>query len=119
MTVEKVYYDGQLHDAIDPITGNNPIMQIMNFSNDTKIQEDGTMLGDPTETALVAYGETKDFDLPNKLAEMPRINEVPFDSERKLMTTIHQLANGQYLWPQRGRRMNCSSASAELSIMIM
>ncbi|MHA3066541.1 cation-translocating P-type ATPase [Lacticaseibacillus saniviri] len=102
MTVEKVYYDGQLHDAIDPITGNNPIMQIMNFSNDTKIQEDGTMLGDPTETALVAYGETKDFDLPNKLAEMPRINEVPFDSERKLMTTIHQLANGQYFVATKG-----------------
>ncbi|WP_179394886.1 cation-translocating P-type ATPase [Lacticaseibacillus absianus] len=102
MTVEKVYYDGALHDAADGITGGNPLMTIMNFANDTKIQEDGTMLGDPTETALVAYGIKHEFDLHRKLTGEPRVAEVPFDSERKLMSTIHQLPSGGYLVATKG-----------------
>ncbi|MFD1485342.1 cation-translocating P-type ATPase [Lacticaseibacillus baoqingensis] len=102
MTVEKVYYDGQLHDAIDGIQGENPLLEIMTFANDTQIQEDGTMLGDPTETALVAYGQTRDFDLKAALAAKPRVSEVPFDSERKLMTTIHQLADGRFFVATKG-----------------
>lgn len=102
MTVEKVYYDGQLHEATDGIAGGNLLMTVMNFANDTQIQPDGTMLGDPTETALVAYGQKQHFDLGAELARMPRVAEVPFDSERKLMTTIHQLPNGRYLVATKG-----------------
>ncbi|WP_125705617.1 cation-translocating P-type ATPase [Lacticaseibacillus daqingensis] len=102
MTVEKVYYDGQLHDATAGITGGNPLMTIMNFANDTKIQADGTMLGDPTETALVAYGQKHDFALKAKLTGEPRVAEVPFDSERKLMSTIHQLPQGGFLVATKG-----------------
>ncbi|WP_461213401.1 cation-translocating P-type ATPase [Lacticaseibacillus sp. GG6-2] len=102
MTVEKVYYDGQLHDAADGIAGGNPLMTVMNFANDTKIQEDGTLLGDPTETALVAYGKKQQYDLAAELAKWPRVAEVPFDSERKLMTTIHQLADGRFLVATKG-----------------
>ncbi|WP_049175476.1 cation-translocating P-type ATPase, partial [Lacticaseibacillus rhamnosus] len=89
MTVEKVYYDGQLNAASAGIHGGNPLMTIMNFANDTQVQDDGQLLGDPTETALVAYGKTQSFDLTKELAAEPRIAEVPFDSERKLMTTLH------------------------------
>ncbi|MCI1893885.1 MAG: cation-translocating P-type ATPase [Lactobacillus sp.] len=102
MTVEKVYYDGALHDASAGITSANPIMTIMNFANDTQVQDDGKLLGDPTETALVAYGKTQGFDLDAALAKEPRVAEVPFDSERKLMTTIHQLADGSYLVATKG-----------------
>lgn len=102
MTVEKVYYDGILHDAKDGVTGANPLMTIMNFSNDTKVQADGKMLGDPTETALVAFGQQHDFDLAAELAKAPRVAEVPFDSERKLMSTIHQLADGRLLVATKG-----------------
>lgn len=102
MTVEKVYYDGQLHDAKDGVQSQNPIMRIMNFANDTKIQDDGEMLGDPTETALVAYGQQHDFDLAAELKAEPRVAEVPFDSERKLMSTIHQLADGRFLVATKG-----------------
>ena len=102
MTVEKVYYDGTLHDASAGITSANPIMTIMNFANDTQVQDDGKLLGDPTETALVAYGKTQGFDLDAALTKEPRVAEVPFDSERKLMTTIHQLADGRYLVATKG-----------------
>jgi len=102
MTVEKVYYDGQLHDAADALTGDNPIMRVMNFSNDTQTQADGKLLGDPTETALISYGQTKGYDLKAELAAMPRIAEVPFDSERKLMSTIHQMADGRFFVATKG-----------------
>ncbi|WP_461226549.1 cation-translocating P-type ATPase [Lacticaseibacillus suihuaensis] len=102
MTVEKVYYDGALHDAAAGVQGGNLMLTIMNFANDTKIQEDGEMLGDPTETALVAYGQTQGFDLTAQLTAAPRVAEVPFDSERKLMTTIHQLDDGRFLVATKG-----------------
>ena len=55
--------------------------------NDTKVAEDGTLTGDPTETALIDMGFKLDFD-PAKFNAYPRVNEIPFDSERKLMTTV-------------------------------
>ncbi|KRM73106.1 cation-translocating P-type ATPase [Lacticaseibacillus brantae] len=102
MTVEKVYYDGQLQDASADITGDNPILRIMNFSNDTQEQADGKLLGDPTETALITFGQTKGYDLKTELDEMPRVAEVPFDSERKLMSTIHQMPDGRYFVATKG-----------------
>lgn len=102
MTVEKVYYDGQLNAASAGIHGGNPLMTIMNFANDTQVQDDGQLLGDPTETALVAYGKTQSFDLTKELAAEPRIAEVPFDSERKLMTTLHRRPDGKILVATKG-----------------
>ena len=102
MTVEKVYYDGQLNDASAGIHGGNPLMTIMNFANDTQVQDDGKLLGDPTETALVAYGKTQNYDVAKALTGEPRIAEVPFDSERKLMTTIHRRADGKLLVATKG-----------------
>ncbi|MGO3582528.1 MAG: cation-translocating P-type ATPase, partial [Lacticaseibacillus paracasei] len=102
MTVEKVYYDGQLNDASAGIHGGNPLMTIMNFANDTQVQDDGKLLGDPTETALVAYGKTQNYDVAKALTGEPRIAEVPFDSERKLMTTVHRRADGKLLVATKG-----------------
>ena len=62
--------------------------------NDTKIADDGTLTGDPTETALVDIGLKMGFT--KKLySELERIDEIPFDSNRKLMTTVHE-KNGKY-----------------------
>ncbi|MCX2456208.1 cation-translocating P-type ATPase [Lacticaseibacillus nasuensis] len=102
MTVEQTYYDGELHPATAGVSGDNPLMRIMNFANDTQVQEDGTMLGDPTETALVAFGQGHDFHRDTELEELPRVAEVPFDSERKLMSTIHQLPDGRYFVATKG-----------------
>lgn len=102
MTVEKVYQYGKLQDAADEISGNDKVLQVMTFSNDTKIQADGTLVGDPTETALVQFGFDHDYKIEEELKKEPRVAEVPFDSERKLMSTIHKLANGKFLVAVKG-----------------
>ncbi|WP_373738308.1 cation-translocating P-type ATPase, partial [Jeotgalibaca porci] len=53
MTVEKVFYNGEVHDADAAIALDLPVMKVMNFANDTEISSDGTLIGDPTETAMV------------------------------------------------------------------
>lgn len=116
MTVEKVYYDGQLHDAKEGVQSANPLLRIMNFSNDTKMQDDGQLLGDPTETALVAYGQTQNFDLKAELKAEPRVAEVPFDSERKLMSTIHQLPDGRYLVATKGAPDQLLKRTTQLAV---
>ena len=59
--------------------------------NDVGIAEDGSLLGDPTETALVAVLRRYGLDKDELEASAPRVGELPFDSERKLMTTVHAL----------------------------
>ncbi len=102
MTVEQTYYDGQLHPATDGVGGDSRLYAVMTFANDTKEQADGTLLGDPTETALVAFAKKHDFDYQKALEESPRVGEVPFDSERKLMSTMHALQDGQILVATKG-----------------
>ena len=61
---------------------------------DAELQADGTVKGEPTEAALVAYAdklELKKYELEEKF---PRVGEAPFDSGRKMMSTIHETENG-------------------------
>ena len=102
MTVEKVYQYGHLQDATENISGQDKVLQVMTFSNDTKIQKDGVLVGDPTETALVQFGFDHDYQIEEELKKEPRVAEVPFDSERKLMSTIHQLPNGKFFVAVKG-----------------
>ncbi|UTB75599.1 ATPase [Latilactobacillus curvatus] len=102
MTVEKIFTNNQLQEASADLAGDDLALSIMNLANDTKITEDGQLIGDPTETALIAYGRDKGFVIQDALAAAPRVGEVPFDSERKLMTTIHQAKDGQLLMATKG-----------------
>ncbi|WP_459127666.1 cation-translocating P-type ATPase [Latilactobacillus curvatus] len=102
MTVEKIFTNNQLQEASADLVGDDLALSIMNLANDTKITEDGQLIGDPTETALIAYGRDKGFVIQDALAAAPRVGEVPFDSERKLMTTIHQAKDGQLLMTTKG-----------------
>ena len=102
MTVEKMVYNNEIHDAAEEISKDNIALRVMNLANDTKISQDNSLLGDPTETAMVQYGLDKNYDVREELVNIPRIAEVPFDSTRKLMTTIHQLEDGKYLVATKG-----------------
>ncbi|WP_298648860.1 cation-translocating P-type ATPase [uncultured Granulicatella sp.] len=102
MTVEKMVYDNEIHDASEEISQDNIALRVMNLANDTKISQDNSLLGDPTETAMVQYGLDKNYDVREELVNIPRVAEVPFDSTRKLMTTIHQLEDGKYLVATKG-----------------
>lgn len=103
MTVEKLYTNGLLQTAGSDIDFNNSTLRIMNFANDTKIDQSGKLIGDPTETALVQYGLDHGFDVRDVLASEPRVAELPFDSDRKLMATIHKgVADAPYFVAVKG-----------------
>ena len=102
MTVEKVYTNGQLQSAATEIGSNNNTLRIMNFANDTKVDPSGKLIGDPTETALVQFGLDHNFDVREVLKDEPRVAELPFDSDRKLMSTIHKEADGSYFIAVKG-----------------
>ncbi|QLB51022.1 cation-translocating P-type ATPase [Streptococcus sanguinis] len=102
MTVEKVYTNGQLIDAKEGLDASNTTLRVMNFANDTKLDPTGKLIGDPTETALVQFGLDHNFDVREVLKDEPRVAELPFDSDRKLMSTIHKEADGSYFVAVKG-----------------
>ena len=102
MTVEKVLSNGQSFSAKDQMPKEDMTLRVMNFANDTKISQEGELIGDPTETALVKFGQDQGFELLSVLTENPRVAELPFDSDRKLMSTIHKLENGNYFVAVKG-----------------
>ena len=79
-----------------------PIAVLCNDAVISREDDSVTTIGDPTETALVDLGLRFGIDKDALLAEMPRVAEVPFDSERKRMTTIHRTASGRYLVAVKG-----------------
>ena len=102
MTVEKIYTNGQLQSSAADITADNNTLRIMNFANDTKVDPKGKLIGDPTETALVQFGLDHEFDVRDMIKSEPRVAELPFDSDRKLMATIHKEEDGQYFIAVKG-----------------
>lgn len=102
MTVEKVFYQGQLHNDEDDIEDNNPALLSMVLANDTKIENGGDLLGDPTETALIQYAFDRDIDVDHLLHKYKRVQEVPFDSDRKLMSTINKVGEHKYYVAVKG-----------------
>ncbi len=76
------------------------LVKIAVLCNDAIINEDGQAIGDPTETALLEIDPA--LTKPVLEATLPRVAEIPFDSERKLMTTIHLCSDGGYLVATKG-----------------
>lgn len=101
MTVEKVFYNDIYHcDKLED--KDNLAIKIMTLANDTKITDNNSLLGDPTETALIQYALDSKWNVVDYLANNKRVQEVPFDSDRKLMSTVHQQAYGKYFVAVKG-----------------
>lgn len=101
MSVEKVYFGGRLLDASELKEAGGEAWKLLvcagTLCNDSYIRvEDGkaTVIGDPTENALVELGMRVDLYKDALEQELPRVDEVPFDSARKLMTTVHRHGQG-------------------------
>ncbi|MGN0814455.1 MAG: calcium-translocating P-type ATPase, PMCA-type [Candidatus Coproplasma sp.] len=93
-------------DAYCPSNDKNTLMRIMALCNDTVETPEG-LAGDPTETALVDCFISNGGDYAALNAKFPRIDERPFDSVRKLMTTVH--ADG-------GSRFACTKGAPDMLI---
>ncbi len=101
MTVKKVFANGELIDLEDVKDFNEELRNLFQaemLCNDSKRSEDGSLTGDPTETALIEMGEKVNYDLE----KYPRIAEIPFDSERKLMSTVHKVGDKFIVYTKGG-----------------
>lgn len=99
MTVVEVFNGTQNTENLsDP--ENENLLRFALLCTDAEIQtdDDGNRreLGDPTEVALVAAGEAAKLYKATEESQTPRVSEVPFDSERKLMTTVHRLPDNTH-----------------------
>ncbi len=100
MTVMKAFTNNVFTDSnqIDEKESSmDKLLKILMLCNDTKISNvDGEVktVGDPTETALVDLCVQKGMNKDAIDEEFPRVSEIPFDSERKLMTTINKFKDG-------------------------
>ena len=72
----------------------NLIAKAMALCCDANIDENGEVTGEPTEAALVSYAYALGMSKNDLVAANPRIGEAPFDSGRKMMSTVHQTAEG-------------------------
>ena len=103
MTVQKIFYSGNIIDVDDIKDINNDLEKLIYTAmlcNDTKISENNELTGDPTETALVDLGFKLNFK-KSIYEDMPRTFEIPFESDRKLMTTVNKV-NDKYIVYTKG-----------------
>ena len=108
MTVEKIFYNDEVF-TVEEKENNiddhlNLLINSMILCNDTKIKEENEKLltiGDPTETALVDLGIKYKIVKTDVENLYKRVEEIPFDSDRKLMTTVHE-KDGKYIVYTKG-----------------
>ena len=116
MTVQKIYVDNKLMDMenikfVESKSDLESLIYNAMLCNDTKVGANNELAGDPTETALVDMGMNLDIDI-DKIFSIDRLNEIPFDSSRKLMTTVHKIDNEYIVYTKGGvdeLLKNCTS----------
>ncbi len=102
MTVKKLFYNSKTYNIEEVERGEllDKIIYANILCNDTKINSDNELTGDPTETALTDMGFKLDYN-KSIVDENIRVKELPFDSDRKLMTTVNKV-NGKYIVYTKG-----------------
>ncbi|HDI59394.1 MAG TPA: cation-translocating P-type ATPase [Desulfobacteraceae bacterium] len=103
MAVEKVYADGRLLTPDElPAMGRRPAGRVSDLlltglalCNDAHLDAEGAVVGDPTEAALLDLARGKGRMRTELEKAAPRLAEIPFDSERKRMTTFHPWPDGR------------------------
>ena len=96
MTVEHYFMDGQNVDAdqADPMNPLHKQMMRLSILCNDSTNVDGEEIGDPTETAMINLADKLGVPAQRVRNAYPRLSELPFDSDRKLMSTLHNLKDG-------------------------
>ncbi|ANF96741.1 cation-translocating P-type ATPase [Paenibacillus bovis] len=107
MTVVDYYLpDGSRDDFPDNPAewseGERKLVHIAVLCNDSNIDEEGKEMGDPTEVALIAFSNKKNKNYTEIRDSFPREAEIPFDSDRKLMSTVHTFDRQKMLLTKGG-----------------
>lgn len=93
MTVQKIYFDGKIIDKDDEINARQGQLIIDGALCNDSVQKEGQEIGDPTEIALVNFSEKHDLPVEKMREKYQRLGEIPFDSDRKLMSTVHKIGD--------------------------
>jgi Ca2+-transporting ATPase len=95
MTVEEMYVEGKLIMAAELKGGkaevSSELFNAMALSNDAVLDKDSNVIGDPTEVALFEAADRAGVNKKDIEKIVPRVAEIPFDSDRKCMTTFHRM----------------------------
>lgn len=116
MTLKKAYASGQLEElGASPSEAAMALVRMGALCTDSNVQEvDGrlTMVGDPTETAILAYAWEQGLTRDMLLAENPRLIEMPFDSDRKLMSSVHLVGDRKLVVVKGAPEILCSRCTS-------
>jgi Ca2+-transporting ATPase len=94
MTVEETYLLGQETER--------HFLTALALNNDAQEDAADNIIGDPTEAALLRFAKDKGFDKKVVEKDLPRTDEIPFDSDRKCMTTFHKKPDGKFVSYTKG-----------------
>jgi len=103
MTVDEIYVDyktvkgSEIPQFLSTTDHLSTFARALALSNDALEDKDGKIIGDPTEIALYLVAKSSGFKKDLLIQDYPRIAEIPFDSERKCMTTIHKNPDGGFV----------------------
>ncbi len=113
MRVERIFANGRILERsriqgfkdsrgknkfpLEPLDPESLLMVAFALSNDAQADASGNVVGDPTEAALFLIARESGFDKSAIEKEFPRTGEIPFDPERKCMTTIHRRPDGGFI----------------------
>jgi Ca2+-transporting ATPase len=99
MTVQKVFVDEKVLEQ-DKLDCNNPLnkkLLLMSLLCNDAVTTGNKEIGDPTEISLVNFGEIYNIDELDIRDNYPRLGEIPFDSDRKLMSTVNKLEGKSFM----------------------
>jgi Ca2+-transporting ATPase len=100
MVTEKIYLDNKFltkDSETKELSFTYPILMTgFALNNDVRVNVNANILGNPTEIALYAFAKDKGFEKSELEKYFPRIAELPFDSDRKCMTTIHLITEHKF-----------------------
>lgn len=102
MRVERYYCDGGHASSPGSSRPWRQLLRAMAISHDAFADAKGSLSGDPTEVAMLAAAQAAGVQRSQSERETPRIAELPFDSERKCMTTVHRLPDGSAMTITKG-----------------
>ncbi len=94
MQAEQYYCDGERTNALGTGVPDRMLLHAMAISHDAVVDGTGRVIGDPTEVALLIAAQAAGLDRDTEETRAPRVAELPFDSDRKCMTTVHERPDG-------------------------
>ena len=124
MTLEEIYADGKLLKDLkekELPTAEFPLTMLyraLALSNDAQPDQTGNILGDPTEIALYQAAGERGFEKKALEKDFPRVAEIPFDSERKCMTTFHRVPPSPPLFPAEEKMEFISFTKGATDVLI-